>query len=340
VTLASALRSIGYDTGISGKWHLGSKPQWGPLKFGFNRSYGSLAGGVGQYNHRYKKGPYTYTWHRNDKLIEEQGHSTDLITREAIRWIEDKRQPFFIYVAYTAVHVPVEVPPEYLKQYEGKKFDDDPLKDDSFKRYAAYTTHMDDEIGNIVRALEKTGQRKNTIIIFASDNGAIHAWKPRNLYPGTYKACPLLGSNLPLRGLKAQPYEGGIRVPALINWPARLKPGKISQPMHIVDWMPTLTNLAGYKSPDDLKWDGRDIWPIITGKSTGSKARILYWKFTRGSAIRKGDWKLVVKGKDQKNELYDLAVDPYEQHDLAEKHPEKAAELMYLFTEEEKRDKP
>ena len=339
VTLASALKSIGYDTGISGKWHLGSKPEWGPLKFGFNRSYGCLAGGVGQYNHRYKKGPYTHTWHRNDQLIDEEGHTTDLISREAIGWIEAKREPFFIYVAFTAVHVPVEVPAKWIKLYEGKKFYDDPMKDESFKRYAAYATHMDAAIGQIVEALDRTGRRSNTLIIFTSDNGSFPNWKPKGKYPGTYKASPVLGSNLPYRGYKAQLYEGGIRVPTFVNWAGKLMSRKVDSPVHIVDWMPTLTRLAGYKPKHDLKWDGQNVWTLLTGEVSRAKPRTLYWKFTNGvSAIRRGDWKLIVKENEAKNELYNLAQDPYEKRDVGNEYPKQVVELKGLLDQQRKHD--
>jgi arylsulfatase A-like enzyme len=339
VTLASALRSCGYDTGITGKWHLGSKPEWGPLKFGFNRSYGSLAGGVGQYNHLYKKGPYSRTWHRNDQFVDEQGHSTDLISREAVRWIEGSHGPFFIYVAFTAVHTPVEVPPEWIELYEGKKFYDDPAKDESFKRYAAYVTQMDCAIGRMVRALERSGRRDNTLIVFTSDNGSFPSWKPAGRYPGTYKACPVLGSNLPYRGYKAQLYEGGMRVPAFANWPGKLGPRAVESPVHVVDWMPTLMRLAGYEQEEDLQWDGRDIWPLLTGELTTPEPRTLYWKFRGGSfAIREGDWKLIMPGGDKGAELYDLAADPYEREDLAKIHPDRVARLKTLLAEYGKGD--
>jgi arylsulfatase A-like enzyme len=337
-TLASELKRVGYDTGITGKWHLGSKPQWGPLKFGFKRSYGSLAGGVGQYNHLYKKGPYSRTWHRNDKFVEEQGHSTDLIAREAIRWVEAAKQPFFIYVAFTAVHVPVEVPEEWIKLYDGKKFYDDPVEDESYKRYAAYVTHMDAAIGRIVGALERTGRRENTLIVFASDNGSFPSWKPKGQYPGTYEACPVLGSNLPYRGRKATLYEGGIRVPAFANWPGKLKPNTLGSPVHIVDWMPTLMRLAHCKPRRDLNWDGQDIWPLLTGRVTDPEPRTLYWKFSSASAVRHGDRKLIVNEKEKTNELYNLATDPYEKTDLADKHPRQVDDLKTLLARQQKLD--
>jgi arylsulfatase A-like enzyme len=333
VTLASALKSGGYDTGITGKWHLGSKPEWGPLKYGFNRSYGSLAGGVTPYTHLYKKGPYSRTWHRNDQLVQEQGHVTDLIAREAIRWIELKRDgPFFIYVPFTAVHIPIDEPERWVELYDGR------IENESYKRYAACVTHMDHAIGQMVEALERTGQRKDTLIVFCSDNGSFPGWRPRGRYPGEHRAMPVLGSNRPLRGYKSQLYEGGIRVPAFANWPGTLAPRKVTAPVHIVDWMPTLTHLAGYQAEQDLKWDGRDIWPLLTGEVTKPGPRTLYWKFVRGrSAIRHGDWKLIVR-KGKGDELFDLAADPNEKQNLAKTHPDRVARLKELLEREAARD--
>jgi arylsulfatase A-like enzyme len=338
-TLASALGSVGYDSGLSGKWHLGSLPEWGPNHFGFNRSYGSLAGGVGCYDHRYKKGPYTYTWHRDDELVDEEGHVTDLIGQEALGWIREKKQPWFYYVPFTAVHIPVEAPQEYIDLYAGQTYYDDPVKDEAFKRYAAYATQMDDWMGKMVEALEATGQRDNTIILFFSDNGAPRSWKPQGLYPGTYPASPVLGSNAPLRGLKGQTYEGGIRTPAFINWRGTLRPGKVTAPLHAIDWMPTLTKLVGYRPDRDLQWDGTDMWPILTGAEEAPAPRTLYWPFVGERwAIRYGDWKLLSRGEDQVPELYNLADDPYEKQDLAAEAPDKVAKLQQRLAEVQELD--
>ncbi len=325
-TLASALRSTGYDTGISGKWHLGSLPEWGPNHFGFNRSYGSLAGGVGCYDHRYKKGPYTFTWHRNCELIEEDGHASDLIGAEAVGWIRERREPWFYYVPFTAVHIPVEAPESYIADYAGNTYDDDPEKDEAYKRYAAYATQMDDWIGRMVSALDETDQRQNTLILFLSDNGSARSWRYQGLYPGTYPESPVLGSNLPLRGWKSQTYEGGIRTPAFIHCPSLLSPGKVTAPLHAIDWMPTLCSLAGYEPQRDLAWDGEDVWPLLTGDSP--EPRTLYWPFAGDKwAIRHGDWKLLQMG-DHNPELYNLADDPCEKSDLADQSPDRVAELQ------------
>ena len=335
VTLATALRECGYETAISGKWHLGSKPECGPLKYGFVRSYGSLAGGVTPYTHLYKKGPYSRTWHRDDKLVDEEGHVTDLITREAIRWIEAKRKgPFFIYVPYTAVHVPIDEPARWVKLYEGT------IENESYRLYAADVTHLDHAIGELVAALERTGQRKSTLIVFFSDNGSFPGWRPSGKYPGKHRAMPTLGSNLPLRGHKAQLYEGAIRVPAFANWPGTLGARVVAAPVHVVDWMPTLTRLAGYQPEQDLKWDGCDIWPLLTGEAGRPRPRTMYWKFVRGrAAIRHGDWKLIVR-KGKRDELFALAADPYEKTNLAGEHPEQVAELKARLKRQAERDKP
>ena len=329
VTLASALKSVGYDTAISGKWHLGSRPEWGPWKFGFNQSYGSLAGGIGPYNHLYKKGPYSRTWHRNGEFVEEEGHATDLIVREAVRFVEKPREgPMFLYVPFTAVHIPVEAPGQWLDFYDGKI-----AKEDSHRLYAAYTTHMDDGVGRIIEALKRTGQLDNTLIVFTSDNGSFPSWKPSGKYPGTYPQVARLGSNLPYRGYKAQLYEGGIRSPTIVSWPGALEGGtRVDAPMHVVDWMPTLCGIAGYTPKTDLQWDGRDVLPLLKRDETAPGARTIYWKFSGGrSAVRSGDWKLIVH-KGNREELFNIAEDPYEKKSMAQQYPDRVAELRALLS--------
>ncbi len=329
VTLASALRSVGYETAISGKWHLGSRPEWGPLKFGFNHSYGSLAGGVGPYDHRYKKGPYSNTWHRDDRLIEAQGHATDLIVREAVRNIHQAgNNRLFLYVPFTAVHIPVDVPQKWLNFYDGK------IEDESYKYFAAYATHMDNGIGRIIDALRRTQRLDNTLIVFTSDNGSFPQWSPSGRYAGRYRQMERLGSNLPYRGYKAQLYEGAIRTPTTVYWPGVIEGGRrIDAPMHIVDWMPTLCSIAGYKPEKDLKWDGRNILPLLTGKETARDSRTFYWKFKTGRALRDGDWKLIVR-PDKPDELYNIADDPYEKRNVARKKPDIVDRLKTILSEQ------
>lgn len=329
-TLPRALKSAGYDTCITGKWHLGSKPEWGPNHFGFDHSYGSLGGGVGPWNHFYKEGPFSPTWHRNEQLIVEQGHVTDLIAHEAVRWIgERSNRPFFLYVPFTAVHLPVKEPAEWLARVPAN------IKGEVPRQYAACIMHLDDAVGQIVAALEKAGKRDNTLLIFTSDNGGSTAGNNDQKYPPDgYPDGKLTGNNLPLRGQKGELYEGGIRVPAIASWPGRLKSGKCDVALQITDWMPTLCALVDYKPASDLKWDGTNVWPVLTGQGT-REGHTLYWTAPsfRARAVRVGSWKLIEyapgkAGGMPKLELFDLGADPNEATDLAAKKPEKLAELQ------------
>lgn len=340
VTLPLALKTVGYDTAICGKWHLGSRPEWGPNHFGFDHSYGSLAGGVGPWDHYYKKGVFMKTWHRNETLLEEQGHVTDLITAEAVKWIDGRTdKPFFLYLPYTAVHLPVKEPKEWLARVPPS------ITGDVAREYAACVMHLDDAVGRIIAALEKAGKREQTVLVFTSDNGSSTSENAGQTYPpDDYAKGKLPGNNTPLRGEKGQLYEGGIRVPCIVSWPDTLKPGKVDAPVHIADWMPTLGGLARYRSDKNLKWDGQDVWPVLTSTEPMPQ-RLLYWTAPgfKASAVRDGDLKLIVtaaKGNEPvKNELFDLAKDPREQTDLAASQPEKVAELLAALKQAAKADK-
>ncbi len=335
VTLASALRTSGYDTHIAGKWHMGSPPDCVPLKYGFRTSYGYFHGQIDPYTHHYKTGEPS--WHRNDRLLDEKGHATDLITREAVRVIESAGdRPFFLYVAYSVPHHPLDEPARWTSMYERS------IKVASRRWYAASITHMDHGIGQIVTALDRTGKRKDTLVIFVSDNGGQQRWHNKKHYRGRYADKPhtVLGDNRPLRGWKGQVYEGGIRVPALANWPGVLAPGEVTAPVHIVDWMPTLCALVGHKPERDLGWDGQDVWPVITGRRDAASARTLYWKTPGASALRRGDWKLIAPKKGGRQELYDLSADPYEKRDLAGVEKRRVAELKALLDQHAAKDRP
>lgn len=332
VTIPRALKAAGYETALCGKWHLGSKPAEGPNHFGFDHSYGSLAGGVGPNNHSYKKGPFSVTWHRNEKLITEDGHVTDLIAKEASDWIAARKDaPFFLYVPFTAVHLPVKEPKEWLDKVPAKITGDVP------RHYAACIMHLDDAVGRIAAALDKAGKRDNTLLVFTSDNGGSWAGNNDTKYPADdYPEGKLPGNNKPLRGQKGDLYEGGIRVPCIASWPGKLKAAKVEQPVQIIDWMPTFCELAGFTPNQDLKWDGLDIWPWMTGEAPANAPRLLYSVAPgfRASALRDGDWKLIVQNQKAKDgeagkvELFNLAKDPNETTDLAVKMPEKVAELQ------------
>ncbi len=334
ITLAEALRRGGYATSISGKWHMGSPPDWTPRKYGFESSYGYFHGQVDPYVHDYKSG--VPTWHRNDRYVEEKGHATDLITNEAVRIIESTHdRPFFLYVTYSVPHHPLDEPPEWTSKYEGR------LPEPSRRWFAASVTHMDHGIGRIVEALDRRGLRRSTLIIFVSDNGGQQGWSSKEEYKGRYGDRPhtVLGSNRPLRGWKGELYEGGIRVPALANWPGVLKPGELDAPVHIVDWMPTLCGLTGCSGQRDLGWDGSNIWPAICAQQVSAGPRSFYWKTPNAAAVRRGDWKLIVSQKGREAQLYDVASDPYETKDLAGAQPERVSELKALLKEYAAKDR-
>lgn len=325
--LPQRLRDLGYTTHMSGKWHIGELPEHRPLRHGFDTSYGYLRGQIDPYTHRYKFGDHV-TWHRNDEFIEEVGHVTALITDEAIRVIESAGdKPFFLYVAHHAPHYPLNEPPKWIAPYEE-------TIDDLWRRhYAASITHMDHQVGRIVEALERTGKRSRTLIVFSSDNGGQRSWgASAREYNGRYAPHTTLGNNRPLRGWKGDVYEGGIRVPAFVNWPGVIPAaGVVDTPLHIVDWTPTLIRLAGGRLSDDWKLDGQDIWPLLSSEKRDLGPRPLYWKTPRESAVRYGPWKLIVDRRNQSLQLFDIAHDPHETSDLSGEHPERVQELRQLL---------
>ncbi|MCX7009561.1 MAG: sulfatase-like hydrolase/transferase, partial [Kiritimatiellaeota bacterium] len=289
--LASALKQCGYTTHLSGKWHLGGKAEWGPNHYGFDHH-----------------GAFEDTWHRDLQRVDEEGNATELVAKEVLPWIKQAHKPWFIYVPFFAVHIPVDAPEEYKRRYDGVKFHDDPVKNDSLLRLAAYVNQLDTKVGEFIAALEATGQRDNTFVIFTSDNGGLPGGK--NPYVGKVPDSPMLSSNLPLRGHKNTLYEGGVRVSAFVNWPGRLAPGQLAAPLHAADWMPTLTKLAGWTPPADLKFDGLDIWPLLTGAITKPESRTIYIPHPSGAIVLRDGWKLIARKTTKKNsggvELYNV----------------------------------
>ena len=334
VTLASALKSMGYATVQTGKWHLGAKQEWGPTAFGFDHGYGTLTGAADPWTHKYRKGTYEDTWHRDGKRLDEEGNATELVAAEAVRRIEEKKGPWFIYVAFHAVHTPVDAPEEFKKLYEGVKFHDEPAKQDSRLRMAAMVSQMDAKIGQMVAALEKTGQRENTLIVFTSDNGGIESLQ--NAYVGKVGHSPLNSENDPLRGQKGTLFEGGTRVCAFANWPGMLKPRKVTTPMHVVDWFPTIAALVGYAPTTNLQWDGVNQWPLLSGATDKSAERSIYIAYG-GHSLRHGDWKLIQQGKGDP-QLFNIAADPFEKTNRAKDEPAKVAELSRLLEAEQAKD--
>lgn len=329
-TMAVALKQAGYTTHLAGKWHLGSRPEWAPNHYGFDHSYGSMAGAVDPWAHTYREGPYKKTWHRDGKPIDEEGNATELVARQALEWIRAKPAPWFIYVPFQAVHIPIDAPDKYKQIYDDVKFAD-PDKTDAFRRYGGFVSQMDAKVGEFIAALEQTGQRGNTLVVFTSDNGGTPAIG--NAYAGNTPPLKVsVSSNLPLRGHKGQLYEGGMRVPALVNWPGKLVPRKLTAPLHAADWMPTLTRLAGWKPTADVKFDGLDVWPLLTDSVEKPSPRTIYIPMAKGAAVLDGDWKLIVRAKE-KAELFRITSDPYEKNDLAESEPERVKALQTRLAE-------
>ena len=342
-TLANLFRNAGYDTGLFGKWHLGSDPRHGPNHFGFDYSYGSFAGGVDPYSHRYKPGPFVKTWHRNGTPVEEPGHVTDLIVNEAIDWMERRKQPFFCYLPFTAVHTPVRPPEEWFDRYADANIFDDPEQNEAFQRYAAYTSHMDHAVGKVVEMLKRQDILGETMVVFASDNGSVTYDKPCDYlsFPGCRDDMQPAGCNEPLRGNKATLYEGGVRPPAIISWRDSLRSGKLDTPMHISDWMPTFAHMLNVRVPGDPEFDGVNMWPLISGGETTPPERGIYWnlKHTR-FAIREDGWKLIVRREEDEEplELFHIDEDPYEKENVAAQHPDIVSRLKKRIDAEHAKD--
>ena len=329
-TLPQALKAAGYQTYMVGKWHLGhaDRKYW-PQNRGFDHFYGNLVGEVDYFT---KERGGLIDWQRDGEFLKEEGYFTTLIGDEAVKVIDaqDPAKPFFLYFASLAPHAPYQVPKEYSERYAS-------IKDEKRRAYAGMITALDDQVGRVVAELEKKGLRKNTIILFASDNGgatsALFATGARS--PEDRKASGGVGldekppaSNGHLRGGKGSLHEGGVRVPAFVNWPGKLKSGVVNQPIQMTDIMPTLLALAGGRGADDHPFDGKDVWSTLAeGKHSTHEEILINVEAFRG-AIRKEDWKLVrLATLPGKTELYNLADDPGEKTNLADQHPDIVREL-------------
>jgi arylsulfatase A-like enzyme len=318
--LPQALRSAGYRTAIVGKWHLGhaDRKYW-PMQRGFDSQYGPLLGEIDYFTH---SAHGTRDWFRNEQPVVESGYVTELIGREAVRVIDehDASKPLFLYLAFTAPHSPYQAPQAWLDRYADQE-------DPSRRAYAAMISAMDDQIGEVVRALERRGLRENTLIVFQSDNGGPRSAKFTGEVDMSKSTIP--ADNGPYRDGKASLYEGGTRVAALANWPGRIPAGSnVDQPIHIADMFPTLSRLAGADVSQSKPLDGFDVWPVLSAGKPSPRTEVVYDIEPFRAALRQGDWKLVWQATlPSRTELFDLATDPGEQHDLSAKHPEKVAAL-------------
>ncbi|MCF6359115.1 MAG: sulfatase-like hydrolase/transferase, partial [Draconibacterium sp.] len=337
VTIAELLKRNGYETAISGKWHLGTVPEARPMKFGFNSSYGYLRGQIDPYTHLYKNG--NKTWHKNDILIDEEGHATDLITDEAIRVINDshkKDKPLFIYVAYSVPHYPLAEPEKWIDMYKQS------IPNESRRLFAASVTHMDYSIGRIITTLNKNKMLENTVVLFVSDNGGQESWHSKTQYNGKFKGNDVLGNNKPLRDWKTSLYDGALRVPAIISWKGKLDKGKVTEALNVADLFPTFASVAGVKVPKELNIEGINFWTVLSGNKL-PKTRVMYWRLNTGMVIKKGDWKLIHHGKtldSGTDELFNILIDPYETENIAEGNEAKVIELKKVMKQQLLLDSP
>jgi len=320
-TMAQMLKSVGYTTAITGKWHLGDDtPDYMPTKRGFDSQYGLMGGGINSFTHiggSNKKSSSNQDWYRDDKKAPEEGYSMHLITKEACRVIREQPvgKPLFLYVAPNSVHTPWLSPEEYQKPYASLK--------ESRMHLAGMTAAADEAFGQIMDALKEKGMLDNTIVIFSSDNGGT-SWDKT-------------ATNDPFRGGKSDLYEGGFRLGAFVWWPGKIPAGiRISEPLHVIDWYPTLAKLTGASLDQELPLDGKDIWPVLTqGAKSPHDEMLLIGSRPGQQAIRIGDWKLLLnpsqfksKVKSSPVELYNVVEDVGEKHNLAEKYPEKVAVMQ------------
>ncbi|WP_262693176.1 sulfatase-like hydrolase/transferase [Kordiimonas aquimaris] len=303
-SLPRSLSSLGYETFIVGKWHLGNDKSRGPLQYGFSHSYGAFDAHADPYFHDTASGQHV--WHRNDIITKEEGHATDLLTDEALRVVTGKRHnPYFLYLAYTAPHWPLDAPQnwkEFYAQTNIKNAD-----------YASMVSHLDENIGRLFVRIQETQNERDTIVIFSSDNGAeARSAYTDNVYDGVYGkrygVQTAFGSNGLLKGAKGSVYEGGVRVPAFVWWEGLEKPRTINTPLQIEDWFPTILDIAGasiqYHGP------GKNIRDILTGVVSSSWNREFYTRSTWPHpmwALRDGPLKMVVSLKPNKPWLQSLA---------------------------------
>ena len=308
VFLPQYLKPAGYVCGALGKWHMGLTMEYNAVNRGFDEFYGFMGRGAHDY---FDLNIVDHPIYRGTTPIQDKGYLTTRITEEAVDFItRHKTQPFFLYVAYNAVHAPAEAPEADIQHRTGDKTRDILM---------AMNKHLDLGVGRIVKTLSAAGLFENTLLIYLTDNGGAKA---------------MHANNAPLRGFKQQDYEGGIRVPFVVSWPARLRGGSTCDvPVLSIDIVPTVLAAAGIDLPPRRIIDGRNMLPVLEG-STKPLHTTMYWSSGGNDgkwAVRSGDWKLVAV-KDSL-ELFNLRDDIGESSNLAPKYPAKVAELTRRYNQ-------
>jgi arylsulfatase A-like enzyme len=317
------LKPAGYRSMAIGKWHLGIRKGYHPIERGFDEFFGFLQGG-NDFLVQATKGavatgadgqPGRIPAKRRDQIlrgydvVNEDRYLTDAFADEAVKFIERNRtNPFFLYLAPNAIHTPLHAIDRYVDRVAG-------IKEEKHRVLAAMTVALDDAVGAVLKKVRDSGIERDTMFVFLSDNG-----------------CPTrtgAGTNAPLNGEKTTYYEGGIRVPFLMQWPGRIPAGKVySQPITSRDLLPTFLAAAGVRTGD--RFDGVDLLPYLNGRA-GAPHEALYWRAGKARAVRKGKWKLLEFGDDV-SELYDLAADIGETTNLAAKNPGVVKELRAAWS--------
>ena len=315
-TLGDLMRGAGYRCGVVGKWDMGQARRFLPLQRGFDFFYGHGNNGIDYYTHE-RYGIHSM-FSGNQRTKADQGvYATDLFRREALRFIDQSPQPWFLYLCFNAPHgasrfgpdperprarVGVQAPPEYVARYG------DSGLPENLQRYYAAVTCMDAAIGAILDHLNAQGQLDHTLVIFLSDNGG----------SGN-------GGNAPLRGGKGTLWEGGLRVPFLARWPGHIPPGTVRDDfLTTLELFPTLAAVAQALLPQGVTLDGFDMLPVLAGK-TSSPRQAMFWEYRGEKAARVGNWKWIES--DKARGLYDLSSDLSEKHDLLEEKPEIVAQI-------------
>jgi arylsulfatase A-like enzyme len=321
-TIADRLREAGYATGLVGKWHQGFDRAHHPQSRGFEDYFGFLVGGHNYLLRKDAEAEFGSAHsknmiYRNREVQKLDGYTTELFTDEALAFMErHKDKPWFLYLAYNAVHTPLEVLAKYGDRVPKS------ITDRERRGYLSLLLGLDDAVGRVTAHLRQSGKDKDTLIFFFSDNGG-SGRKPFLAYN--------TGVNRPLRGDKGQTFEGGIRVPFFVSWPGQIPAGKTyDQPVITLDILPTAGVVAGAQA--DAEADGVNLLKHLTGEVTTMPHDALYWRFGPQKAVRMGKWKLVdwrdFETKQQSGwQLYDLAQDMGEKNDLAKAKPQMVVEL-------------
>jgi arylsulfatase A-like enzyme len=314
-TLPSLLRDAGYDTALIGKWHLGRPPEYGPLRSGYDRFFGNLNGVVDYFTHKSGVGDDVPRdlW-EGEVPVERTGYYTQILADEASAYVrEHTEKPFFLSLHFTAPHWPWEGPGD--EQVSREISDLFHFDGGNVRKYGEIVQALDAAVGQVLDTLDETGLADDTIVVFTSDNGGERFSK-----------------TWPFVGQKTELLEGGLRVPTLLRWPARVRPQVQEQVTMTIDWLPTLLAAAGATPDPDHPSDGEDVLSVLTGEAP-VHPRTLFWRYkAQGQrAVRDGDWKYL---KINDNEfLFDVAVDERERANLKERHPEVFERLQQLWKE-------